>query len=648
MRFALQAGLMLKYGQKTLELVRELDGNEFQFEDVRTRRAFCISKEDLIESIYSKKYTVILGDQPESTDTKNWPAVVDLSSLRPHERKNLDLRLDYVKHLLRLKISKGQRNKIAIAVKKLSEQRGDVPPSTSAVMMWMRNFEKSSNNPLALVDKHRFRGGEVRKLEAVERIIWEVLKKNYFTKSLNSIRFAHDQLKIALNRAIKNDEVAPGDAVVSYQTLCRRIQGVDLYFRYASREGVNRARHECRVAFPGGVASYPYQRIEIDHTPLNWVVICDRTGLPLGRPTLTVMIDAYSGYILGIYLSFHGPGLTSVCGVVRNALMPKGNIIKNLALENYWLSSGLGDEWVIDNGLEFHSFGFRTMAMALGVDLMYCRVRTPWLKPHVERFFSTLNTLTLMKGRVWKTTPNILRIDPYKDAAIGFSDLVKGLLMFVVDVYPFQPNWRKMATPFELFQEGIAKLPPAEFPGSLDQLRLISGMSSMLTLTQGGIESHGLPYGSYSFKDLAKKYGTGIKLLCKWDPDNILEMKVQDPDGVNWYDAECRWKNYADGLSFNQHKLIRKYAKARLQSEDRLEKLLAARTQLHEHWRDATRGKTRADSLTAGRYADMTSHKVFSQNNAPPTAAASTHSKLILPSASFLEKDIPEFDSISF
>src|SRR5256885_2928167 len=51
------------------------------------------------------------------------------------------------------------------------------------------------------------------------------------------------------------------------------------------------------------------------------------------------------------------------------------------------------------------------MAMSLGVDLMFCRVRTPWLKPHVERFFSTLNTLTLTKGRVTKSVGSILRID---------------------------------------------------------------------------------------------------------------------------------------------------------------------------------------------------------------------------------------------
>ena len=88
------------------------------------------------------------------------------------------------------------------------------------------------------------------------------------------------------------------------------------------------------------------------------------------------------------------------------------------------------------------------------------------MKPQVERFFGTLNYLTLVRGRVSKTVANIVRIDPYKDAAINFSDLVKGLLMFFVDVYAQNPNWRKMGTPSELYSEGIARCPPAVFPGN--------------------------------------------------------------------------------------------------------------------------------------------------------------------------------------
>jgi len=291
------------------------------------------------------------------------------------------------------------------------------------------------------------------------------------------------------------------------------------------------------------------------------------------------------------------------------------------------------------------------MAMVLGVDLMYCRVRTPWLKPRVERFFSTLNTITLAKGRVSKPVANVMNIDPYKDAAIIFSDLVNGLLQFFVDVHPFEPNWRKMARPFDLFKEGLERCPPAVYPGSLDDLKLASGMSKILTFSQGGIENLGLPYGSYEFKELANRHGTGIKVLCKWDPDDMSQLYVQDPKTFQWMTAECRWKQYANGLSHNQHSLIRKFAKQELITSGALESLLAAKQRLHDHWMDSTTTRKRADALTAGRYADFTSSRVVEPQPVPvaTSTAADVAPKLQLPLDTPPQiKEIPNFDSFSF
>lgn len=652
MRFALHSGLMLKHGQRTLELTRALDGHEYVFTDVLTGRVSVVKLAALINKIFTKQYEVIRGDAPAVTnDATQWPAVVDLSALTGRERALLEYRLRYVKALQRLKISRGQRELIDKAIPKIAAAANHVDmPTSSTVMFWVRKYQLSGMNPLSLVDKHRIRKHPKRLNDTVERILWRVLKRSYFTQDRHSLRHAHEQLTQSLKLAVQQQELEPADAQVSYATLSRRVHNVDFYQRVASREGHARARMECRTAFPDGVATYPLQRVEIDHTPLNWVVICDRTGLPLGRPILTVMIDAYSGYILGFYLSFYGPGLTSVAGVVRNALLPKDDITAGLDLAHPWLAHGLGDEWVIDNGLEFHSFGFKTMAMSLGVDLMYCRVRTPWLKPHVERFFSTLNTLSLVRGRVSKTVANVMRIDPYKDAAITFSDLVRGLLMYIVDVHAHEPNWRKMSTPFDLYREGIERSPPAMFPGSLEQLKLAAGLSKTLTLGQGGIELEGLPYGSYAFKDIVNKHGSGLKLLCKWDPDDMSLLHVRDPDGLQWHSAECRWASYAQGLSYNQHRLIRKFGRAELKSADRLEALMRARLKLHDHWMDATKRRGRADALTAGRFADVTSHKVLSPSSTPgPERPTSLAGRLISAEEMvYQEKDIPSFESFTF
>lgn len=650
MRFALQAGLTLRHGQRTLELVRELEDGCYVLEDVITRRPVEYTRQKLVDAIYAKKLLVIVGVMPRTEDDKkvDLAAVLDVSSLTERERSQLEYRLFYVKGLICQRISRGQRKKIDQFITAAFGAAGHARrPSATTVMLWSRNYQNSGMNPLALVDRHRIRRSRLRVSQQVEELIAKVLKRSYFTAARHSLKFAHDDLKRELKRSVDSQLIAAEDAAVNYSTLQRRVKSVDLYQRIASREGISRARMDCRVAFPDGVPTEAMEQVQIDHTPLNWVVICDRTGLPLGRPLLTVAICAYSGYILGFYVSFYGPGVTSVSGVLRSVISVKDDLVSSAGLKHPWVSYGLPDEIVVDNGLEFHSQGFRTMAMTLGSDITFCRVRTPWLKPHVERFFSTLNTLTLMKGRVTKSVANVMRIDPYKDAAITFHDLVKGLLMFCVDVHAHEVNWRKLGTPFDLFSESIARVPPVAFPMSIEKLKLATGMCKELTLRQGGLEMLGLPYGCVDFKGIVNRYGHGLKLLCKWDPEDMSTLYVRDPDGLTWHTAECRWKDYANGLSFNQHRLIRQFRKVDLKSAEREESLLASKLALHNHWLDATGSRGRAEALKAARYQDLTSHKVLSGQVVDPiipTPARLVSSAEVLP----IDAEIPNFESFNF
>jgi putative transposase len=300
MQFSLQIGLTLRAGIRCLELVRELDGGEYQFEDTLTRRPLTIGRSELIKRIYDNFYQVVVADRPTSSVTSDsvQAGAVDISALSQREKAVLELRYDYVKALRQHKVTLGQRVKIKQVIAKVFELRKDAKaPSTSAVMKWARDYQRSENNPLALVDKYRFKVRSKRLHPAAEALLWKVLKRTYFNRDRQSLRHAHNQLKIEIGRETKVLGLAPAELEVSYATLARRVSEVDLYYRVSTREGSARARMVCRTAFPDGFPQYVMERVEIDHTPLNWVVICDRTGLPLGRPVLTVMIDAYSGYV---------------------------------------------------------------------------------------------------------------------------------------------------------------------------------------------------------------------------------------------------------------------------------------------------------------------------------------------------------------
>lgn len=657
MNIVLKTGLVLRSGQRTLELTRVLAEDRVQFEDTLTRRAITLRTAELMKRLWTGRYKVVLGamegrqttragDDPHDLAPASPPPMVDLTQIPPSWRAQIEYRMRYLKGLQAAHVSRGDRVRVARVIKTVARATADASaPTSSTVMDWARRFHKAECNPLSLVDNIKTGPRSRRMPKKIDEIITSTLRTQYFTLARNSLRHAHDCIQRELKLAVRNGELNQDQANVGYATVCRRAKEVDAYRRIASREGDARARMVCRSTMDGASAAYPLQRVEVDHTPLDWVVVSDETGLPLGRPLLTVAMDAYSGYILGMYLSFYGPGVTSVAGVLRNSVMPKSDLVAELGLKNPWLSHGLADEWVLDNGLEFHSRAFKGMSWELGIDMTYCRVRTPWLKPHVERFFAGLSHLTLAKGRVRKGVANSRKTDPYKDASITFGDLVKGLMMFIVDVYPFQINQRKLARPFDLFQDGLDRCPPAIYPGSWENMRLISGLSKTLTVHQGGVELVGLPYGSAELLPLIKQHGGRFKALCKWDPNDMGYLFVQNPTRLTeWVQCPCRWGEYANGLSWNQHLHIRKFAREDLAAKGAQEKLRSARMDLHDHWMNASRPKDRKNSLKAAHFAGLTSSRIIS-SDVPERQTPSPAQLIVEPPTPLIEADIPEFEA---
>jgi len=620
---------VLRHGEKTYEITRQLNDEEFQLEECITRRASVLDRLTLLKRIWDKTYSVVLPSKSGKANQDDLArvATIDLGSLKEDVRAGIERRMEYVDALQKAHVSRGQRKRIEVISKKVALRLKDPrPPSASTVMDWARKFQANGHSAHALMNGNATRVRQRRKPERMNRLVTHMLQTVYLTKAKHTLQHTLDRIKAEAKKLVEKKELEAREANISLSTLSRRVQEIDYFRRIAAREGIPRARILCRTVMGGAGASYPLERVEIDHTPLNWVVVCDRTGLPLGRPLLTCMIDAYSGYVCGIYLSFYGPGLSSVSGVIRNALMPKDEFTRGVTLKNPWIAHGLPDQLILDNGMEFHAKAFKLMSWELATQLMFCRVRTPWLKPHIERFFASLNYLTLTRGRVHKRVTNVVNLDPRKDAAIKFSDLVKGLIMFVADVHPFEINERKLARPFDLYREGLDMCPPVAYPGDMHSLKLSSALSKILTVGPGGVELHGLPYGSVELLPLHKRYGTTFKTLIKWDPDNMSEIYVQDPHHKSWTTSQCRWEEYSDGLSWNQHLMIRKHARETLKSNGAYEYLQTARLDLHDHWLNATSHKTTADSALAARYYGITSARVMSsQQYALPAATTTRH-----------------------
>lgn len=166
MRFALQVGLTLRLGQRTLELVRELEDGHYVLEDVITRRPIEYTRQRLYNEIYSKHLLIVVGEKPreDSAESIDSLAVLDVSSLTKQERSQLEYRLKFVKALSRHGIRRGQRKKVEQVIKNITSQSAGCSkqPSATTVMLWARKYQNSGLNPLSLVDRHRLRRTRIR------------------------------------------------------------------------------------------------------------------------------------------------------------------------------------------------------------------------------------------------------------------------------------------------------------------------------------------------------------------------------------------------------------------------------------------------------------------------------------------------------
>lgn len=648
--FSLETGLVVRRGARTLEFLRMLDGGKVQFEDQLTRHVQTMKLARFYADVLDGKLLPVLYGEEQAVATDGVvqaPTVVmDISSIPPTERETILRRMAYVKALRKRGISRGQRDQVAMALPAIASAMGDPrPPSASSVMTWARSWEDSSMNPMALRSKNACRKRERLIHPLVEEIITKKLKSVYLTRERHTLRHAHEQMLLTAKKLQVAGKLTAAEAQISPATVSRRLKEFPCYDVERARFTTNRARASYRTTVEGSTAVRPMQRLECDHTLLNWVVLDDRTGLPLGRPTLTIVVDGFSGYVVGLYVSFYGPGLTSVLNVLKNAIRPKEDLVAAAGAEQPWLAFGIGECIVLDNGLEFHSGQFKLAAAELGMDIEYCRVRTPWLKPKVERFFANLDHFSLAWGRVRKPLDHVQNLDPKKDAAILFSDFVKGLIRFVVDIYPFELNSRRLHTSFEIFKEGIGLLPPPAFPSSFQQLDMIAAMSKMITVAQGGVDMVGLTYSSNELLDVKKDVGAKFRTFVKWNPDDLSQVFMQHPLTKGWLTIPSIRVDYTGGLSWIQHRLIRQHARQQYIEGGTYERLLRARQELYEMWMNPIARRNRAqDVRILAKLTGLSSdHIVLGPDVARPIEVATR--VVSKEEVEAFEGDVPDFDS---
>ncbi len=625
LRFTFSVGLVVRLGERVFDFDRRLNDDTVIFVDAIDKTPHCWKLGDTYRDIANGRLALVRGDHSgaSSDKSKELPLLIDINSLPEKHRKKLNLQFDYIHAMRRLGLSRGQRRGVEQALPKLAERFGDLaPPSVSAVLTWWRKLESSDNVITSLVSGHYFKKPASRKDWAV-KLIQRTIRLEY----CNSKRLTITRVTALINEKLAVEArtigVGQAEANVSYNTVRRYIKQIDPYQLDAARFTVSYAKNRWRYSLQGTNCSRAMERYEIDHTILDIVVVSDHNGMPLGRPTITVVVDTYSSYVVGFFVSFWGTGLATTLSSLKVAFGPKDCFMgAGLKVQHQWLSYGICELLVMDNGLEFHSPQMNSVARHLDMDMLFCPVRTPWLKPVVERTLGTLNLYLPAQGRVEKPRDNYIPSQSDKTCCVPFSALCEGLLMAFVDVHPFEINERKLARPVDLIQESLEKLPPPCLPGPMTQLDILVGQSESRLIGNEGIVKNYLRYNSPELQEVRRFQGTKFKTEMRYDPVNLDQVFVRVPDSAEWLVVPSCMPDYTQGLSTVQHKAIRDFSKGELTRKGAEETLIRAKKNLNDHWASAVRVGKRLKAQQLKAMEGLTSACLHQPGEAIPKKSA--------------------------
>lgn len=150
------------------------------------------------------------------------------------------------------------------------------------------------------------------------------------------------------------------------------------------------------------------ERAWVDSVQLDFMVT-GSGGSILGRPFLTLCVDEFSRYPLGLYFSFNPPSSHSILACLRHAVLPK-NSHQDVRTERAWRAYGL-PEAVIVGAEQGRRRRLEVACLSLGVSLIHARTTT--IRARLQPLFSRLTTALRKRAGQHKASYGLelLRLD---------------------------------------------------------------------------------------------------------------------------------------------------------------------------------------------------------------------------------------------
>lgn len=413
--------------------------------------------------------------------------------------------------------------------------------SARTLKRWVKAY-KSTNSIASLLDKKRgWKSGKGRISRPQERLIDEVIHEYYLSIQRPSVEAA---IREVFKRCHKTGVVKP-----SKNTIRRRIERIserDFLRGRGYREKAKDKFTPKAGVFPN--ADFPLSVIQIDHTPVDIILVDDKHRKPIGRPFITVAIDVYSRMITGYYIALDAPSVTSVGMCISRSILPKTDLLLEFGLNDVkWDVFGMPKKIHVDNGSDFRAESLQKSCAFHGIDLEFRPLARPEFGGHIERLIGTL--MKKVHELPGTTFSNIKQKDNYnseKNAALTLHEFEKWFVTYVTKIYHNSIHNGINKTPIEQWQIGlfgddfnegigIPALPSNQKTILLDFLPSVER-----TIQRNGVNIGGLTYYDPSLNHFINQTDSVTRkkkqFIFRQDPRDISIIWFYDPVMKTYFD----------------------------------------------------------------------------------------------------------------
>jgi putative transposase len=289
----------------------------------------------------------------------------------------------------------------------------------------------------------------------VQDLIQEVLQESHLNKQ---------KLKIsAIRRLIEARCRQVGLAVPAYNTVLTRVLQLSSCDRIKARIGAKEAREAATIhRGPFEEAEYPLAIVQIDHTPLDIILVDEAARLPIGRPWLTLAIDVYSRMVVGYCLTFDPTGAISVGLCLVHAILPKDAWLAKFGLKAEWPCWGVPTTIHADNGKDFRCESLQRACLEHRINIEWRPLRRANFGGHIERLLGTfLQEMHQLAGTTFSNVAERGNYDAVKTAAFTLREFECWLANLITGNYHQRPHGGlEGQCPLRRYEEGRNASPP--------------------------------------------------------------------------------------------------------------------------------------------------------------------------------------------